>query len=75
VHEPAEGILIGCGYNGRGVALATAMGRELAMHSLDPQFTMALPITNLKTMPLHGLWPWAVRGAILRGRVLDWAGW
>jgi glycine/D-amino acid oxidase-like deaminating enzyme len=75
VHEPAEGMLTCLGYNGRGVALATAMGRELALRCLDPTFTMAMPLTDLKAIPLHGLWPWAVRGAILRGRVLDWAGW
>jgi glycine/D-amino acid oxidase-like deaminating enzyme len=75
LHEPAEGILICCGYNGRGVALATALGRELATRCLDRNVAMALPLTDLKAIPLHGLWPWAVRAAILRGRVLDWAGW
>ena len=30
IHEPAPGILVCLGYNGRGVAMATAMGPELA---------------------------------------------
>jgi glycine/D-amino acid oxidase-like deaminating enzyme len=75
LHEPADGILACVGYNGRGIALATALGQELATRCLDARASIALPITDLKTIPLHGLWPWAVRAAILKGRVSDWAGW
>jgi glycine/D-amino acid oxidase-like deaminating enzyme len=30
IHETAEGVLVCLGYNGRGVAMSTAMGPELA---------------------------------------------
>src|SRR5277367_3294247 len=36
VHEPAAGVLICLGYNGRGVAMATAMGRALADRMANP---------------------------------------
>ncbi|WP_163484841.1 FAD-dependent oxidoreductase, partial [Escherichia coli] len=29
-HEPAPSVIAALGYNGRGVAMATAMGREIA---------------------------------------------
>jgi hypothetical protein len=33
-----------------------------------------MPISALKTIPLHALWPLAVRLAIARGRLSDFLG-
>ncbi len=74
VHEPAPGVLVGLGYNGRGVAMATAMGAQLAARILRPTEDIDLPITDMKTIPLHALWPVAVRAAIARGRIADLLG-
>jgi glycine/D-amino acid oxidase-like deaminating enzyme len=74
VHEPAGGVLVCLGYNGRGVALGTAMGAQLADRIIDPQARFDMPITPLKTIPLHALWPLAVRAAIARGRLSDFLG-
>jgi glycine/D-amino acid oxidase-like deaminating enzyme len=73
-HEPAEGIMACVAYNGRGVAMATTMGALMAKRILDPAAPCDMPITELKPIPLHGLWPLAVRGAILRGRMSDLLG-
>jgi glycine/D-amino acid oxidase-like deaminating enzyme len=72
VHEPARGVLICLGYNGRGVALATAMGRALAQRIVRPGESFDMPLTSLEPIPMHALWPLAVKAAILRGRISDY---
>ncbi len=74
VHEPAAGVLVCLGYNGRGVAMGTALGAELAKRALNPEAPIDMPITSLKTIGLHALWPLAVKAAILRGRLTDYLG-
>jgi glycine/D-amino acid oxidase-like deaminating enzyme len=71
VHEPAPGVLICLGYNGRGVAMATAMGRALADRMAHPKSAFDMPLTPLTPIPMHALWPLAVKAAILSGRVRD----
>ncbi len=71
LHEPADGILIALGYNGRGVALASALGAELARRLIDSRAELALPVSALRAIPLHALWPLAVKAAVLRGRIAD----
>jgi glycine/D-amino acid oxidase-like deaminating enzyme len=73
-HEPAKGVIACVAYNGRGVAMATTMGALIAKRILDPAAPCDMPITDLKPIALHGLWPVAVRGAILRGRISDFLG-
>jgi len=73
-HEPAHGVLVCMGYNGRGVALSTAMGAQLAMRIRDPAARFDMPITDMRTIRLHGLWPLAVRAAIAHGRLRDFLG-
>jgi glycine/D-amino acid oxidase-like deaminating enzyme len=58
IHEPAEGLSIGLGYNGRGVALATAMGRMLARRISNEE--LDLPVTSLQPISWHFGWPLAV---------------
>ena len=74
IHEPADGVLICLGYNGRGVAMATAMGAQLAHRILNPTAGFDMPITGMKNIPLHALWPLAVKAAIAHGRVSDYLG-
>jgi glycine/D-amino acid oxidase-like deaminating enzyme len=74
VHEPARGMLISLGYNGRGVAMATAMGAQLARRITHPGATFDMPVTSMRTIPLHALWPIAVKAAIVHGRVSDFLG-
>jgi glycine/D-amino acid oxidase-like deaminating enzyme len=75
VHEPAPGVLICLGYNGRGVAMATAMGAALARRIAHPREPFDMPITDLRPIPMHALWPLAVKAAILSGRLRDFLAW
>jgi glycine/D-amino acid oxidase-like deaminating enzyme len=74
IHEPADGVLICLGYNGRGVALGTAMGAQLARRLMDRSSEFDMPITELKGIRLHALWPLAVSAAIAHGRLTDYLG-
>jgi glycine/D-amino acid oxidase-like deaminating enzyme len=74
VHEPAPGVLICLGYNGRGVAMATAMGRALADRMAHPTSAFDMPLTPVAPLPLHAFWPVVVKAAILSGRVRDFLG-
>jgi glycine/D-amino acid oxidase-like deaminating enzyme len=72
VHEPEPDVLIALGYNGRGVAMATAMGGIVARRlSGEPAETLDMPVTDLKSIPFHGLWPLAVHGRLVWGRLRD----
>lgn len=56
VHQPAAGVHIVVGYNGRGVAMATAMGKHLAADIAGGQeAAFPYPVTGIKPVPLHGL--------------------
>jgi glycine/D-amino acid oxidase-like deaminating enzyme len=74
IHEPAPGVIACVGYNGRGVALSTAMGVQLAQRILNPSAPFDMPISPMKPIALHRLWPMAVRAAIARGRLADMLG-
>jgi glycine/D-amino acid oxidase-like deaminating enzyme len=71
LHEPEAGVLICLGYNGRGVALSTALGAELAHRIAQPAYSPCLPLSPLKSIPLHGFWRTGVRLAIARARALE----
>lgn len=56
VHEPVPGIHIVLGYNGRGIALATTLGKHLAAHIAGDRFAdFPYPITDIKPIPMHRL--------------------
>jgi glycine/D-amino acid oxidase-like deaminating enzyme len=74
IHEPAPGVIACLGYNGRGVALSTAMGVQLAQRIQNPAGPFDMPISPMKTIAFQGLWPIAVRAAIARGRLSDLLG-
>ncbi len=54
MHEPAPGLLIGLGFNGRGVAMTSVMGRALAAKILGAgEGDLPFPVTPIKAVPLH----------------------
>ena len=72
IHEPAEGVLACLGYNGRGVAMATAMGPQLARRVLGGKTSeIDMPITGLKTIPFHRFWKLGAAARIAYGRIRD----
>jgi len=54
VHQPAPNLRIMLGCNGRGVALATQMGRYLA-RDIAAGEPVPFPIAPIRPIPLHGL--------------------
>ena len=69
VHELAAGLYSCLGYNGRGVAMGTAMGRQMTSLLAGGPFDM--PFTPLTPIRFHRFWPVGVKAAVLKGRVLD----
>ena len=75
IHEPDDGVLVCLGYNGRGVAMSTAMGPELARRVMGGRAAeIAMPITRIREIPLHGLWKSAVQARVAYGRIRDYLG-
>jgi glycine/D-amino acid oxidase-like deaminating enzyme len=73
LHEPRPGLSIGLGYNGRGVAMATAMGKLLAQRALGtPAADVGWPVTPIAPIPLHGLRLPAMALVVNWKRFQDW---
>ncbi|MFD1026340.1 NAD(P)/FAD-dependent oxidoreductase [Paraburkholderia sabiae] len=67
--EPADRVLVSVGYNGRGVAMATAMGGEIARRVTGtPSQELDMPVRAFHPVPFHSLWPLAVSARIAYGR-------
>jgi glycine/D-amino acid oxidase-like deaminating enzyme len=72
VHEPGQGALVYLGCNGRGVALATAMGQQLARRLIEGERgEIDMPITTMMPMRFHAWWPVAVKSVVAYGRIRD----
>jgi hypothetical protein len=50
------------------------MGAQLAGMIADPASRFDMPVTTVRTIGMHWLWPVAVRAVIARGRVSDFLG-
>jgi glycine/D-amino acid oxidase-like deaminating enzyme len=76
LHELAPGLLAGLGYNGRGVAMATLMGRLLAQRTLGmSDAELAFPVTPVRPIRWHAATSLAARAAIQYLRALDLITW
>jgi len=72
LNEPAPGVHAMLGYNGRGVAMATACGRIAAERMRGkPAADLPLPPSPLKPIPFHGLRRPALAAAIAWKKLLD----
>jgi glycine/D-amino acid oxidase-like deaminating enzyme len=72
LHELAPGLLAGLGYNGRGVAMATVMGRLLARRALGAQaMELGFPVSPVLPLPFHALSGIGARGMIQYLRFID----
>ena len=72
LHELAPGLLAGLGYNGRGVAMATVMGRLLARRALGAQvMELGFPVSPVQPVPFHALSGIGARAAIQYLRFVD----
>jgi glycine/D-amino acid oxidase-like deaminating enzyme len=74
-HMLDPGLFVLLGYSGRGVALASAMGAELAsVVAGAPPESFPLPVSPITAMRFHGFWRVGVNARVLYGRLLDCLG-
>lgn len=72
VHEPAPGLTIALGYNGRGIAMATTMGKHLAARLAgDTRMAFPFDVTRIRPIPLHGLQRFYITAGVAWYRLLD----
>lgn len=72
LHEPAPGVIACLAYNGRGVAMATAMGEQVARRVMGAsQEEIDFPITDLGPIPFHGLRRLGVAARLTYGEIRD----
>jgi glycine/D-amino acid oxidase-like deaminating enzyme len=68
----APGVMAAVGYNGRGVAMATAMGKVLADWAAGmPEAALDFPVTQPRPIPFHFLRKPAVGAAVAWYRLCD----
>ena len=72
LHLVAPGVMAGLGYNGRGVGMATVMGKLLARWAAgaDPE-TLDFPVTAPRPIPFHRFRKVGVGSTIAAYRLLD----
>jgi len=73
-HEPAPGLHVLLGYNGRGVALSIRAGAWLAHELLGVSDTGEIPATRIRPIPLHSLRQPIANIAMQWHRVMDLVG-
>jgi glycine/D-amino acid oxidase-like deaminating enzyme len=71
LHELAPGLFAGLGYNGRGIAAATMMGRDLAALVRGARDETAFPLTPLRPLGWHRIAPTLIRGLVQTYRMRD----
>lgn len=74
VHQPAPGLTVALGYNGRGVGMGTHLGKLIGENLGSGALKRALPfpISPIRPIPLHGLQRLYVSAVINYYRARDW---
>lgn len=72
LNDLGNGIVAGLGYNGRGVAMATAMGKVLADWAIGvPASELDFVVTPLRRIPFHGLHRLGVAATLARYKLME----
>ncbi len=72
VHEPAPGLSIALGYNGRDIAMATTVGKHLAARLCsDARTPFPFDVTPIKPIPFHGLQRFYITAGVAWYRFMD----
>lgn len=73
LHEPKAGLIVGLGYNGRGVAMSNVMGRVMAERILGARpEDLPFPVTKVAGIPLRGLKVMGMKHLIRWMKFLDY---
>ena len=69
-NEPTPNLIACLGYNGRGIAMGTAMGGEIARRVAGARpDELDMPVTTMKPIPFHRFWPIGASARIAYGRL------
>ncbi|WP_020205663.1 MULTISPECIES: NAD(P)/FAD-dependent oxidoreductase [Cupriavidus] len=71
VHEPAPGVTVALGCNGRGVALCTSLGKHMAARIAGKPDPFPYPVTPVTPIPLHGLQRFYIAAGVAWYSLLD----
>ena len=72
LHQPAPGITMALGYNGRGIAMATSLGKHAAaLVAGGSAAACPFPVTPLQPIPLHGLQRFYIAAGVAWYSLLD----
>ncbi len=72
VHEPARNLHIAVGCNGRGIAVSTALGKQLADRAVGLSAAeLAVPVSSITPVPFHDFRRLGVSAATLYKRFQD----
>ena len=71
MHEPQPGLSILMGYNGRGIAMSTMLGKHLAARVAGTDSDFPFPVTPIRSIPFHSLQRLYVAAGITYYRMLD----
>lgn len=72
LNDFGNGITAGLGYNGRGVAMATAMGKVLADFAIGvPVADLDFPVTPLHRLPFHQFHRLGVTAKVAKYKLMD----
>lgn len=71
IHKLAPGLHTGLGFNGRGVAMATMMGKLLAACVEHGNNETSFPLTDLRPLPLHAVRKPIVQSVVYWKKLMD----
>ncbi|MGG1950219.1 NAD(P)/FAD-dependent oxidoreductase [Ralstonia solanacearum] len=71
IHEPAPGMTMALGCNGRGIALCTSLGQHIAARLTDSAHAFPYPVSPIVPIPLHGLQRFYIAAGVAWYSLLD----
>lgn len=71
IHEPAPGMTMALGCNGRGIALCTSLGQHIAARLTDSGHVFPYPVSPIVPIPLHGLQRFYIAAGVAWYSLLD----
>ncbi|MGN6808559.1 MAG: NAD(P)/FAD-dependent oxidoreductase [Trinickia sp.] len=71
IHEPAPGVTMALGCNGRGIALCTSLGRHIAERLAGSGNRFPYPQSPMTPIPLHGLQRFYIAAGVAWYSLLD----
>ena len=71
IHEPAPGVTMALGCNGRGIALCTSLGQHIAARLSGSGEAFPYPVSPITPIPLHGLQRFYIAAGVAWYSLLD----